>query len=161
MIIKKDLELTSEDVTRKVNGLIDGESYEAFRELEQLYDVLNETLGQLVTIKDKVEGKENSILNEAIQKQLNHIFDSVGITYNMYHEKATVRDVIPNIKREIIKRINEQMRDLSFSEKTIIERQSYLNELSHARLYRIREQLPYRNSEMEHGKFNIVKSRSK
>lgn len=159
MIIKKEIELTSEDITRKLNNLIDTESYEAFRELEQLYEGIQETLGQLVTVRDKVEGKENSELNQAIQKQLNHIFDNIGITYDMYCNKAVARDFIPNIKRKVIKDINEQMRALNFSEKTIIERQSYLNKLSRADLYNIKEQLPYRKSVMEHAKFNIANQR--
>lgn len=159
MIIKKEIELTSEDITRKLNNLIDTESYEAFRELEQLYEGIQETLGQLVTVRDKVEGKENSELNQAIQKQLNHIFDNIGITYDMYYNKAVARDFIPNIKRKVIKDINEQMRALNFSEKTIIERQSYLNKLSRADLYNIKEQLPYRKSVMEHTKFNIANQR--
>lgn len=160
MIIKKEIELTSEDITRKVNNLIDTESYEAFRELEQLYEGVKETLEQLVTVRDKVEDKENSELNQAIQKQLNHIFDNIGITYDMYYKKAVGRDFIPNIEREVIKDINEQMRALRFSEKTIIERQSYLNKLSYDSLYHIKEQLPYRNSVMEHAKFNVANQRS-
>lgn len=160
MIIKKEIELNSEDITRKLNYLIDTESYEAFRELEQIYEGLKGTLEQLVTVRDKVEDKENSELNQVIQKQLNHIFDSVGITYDMYYKKAVGRDFIPNIEREVIKDINKQMRALRFSEKTIIERQSYLNKLSYDSLYHIKEKLPSRNSVMEHAKFNIANQRN-
>ena len=159
MIIKKEIELNSEDITRKLNYLIDTESYEAFRELEQIYEGLKGTLEQLVTVRDKVEDKENSELKQVIQKQLNHIFDSVGITYDMYYKKAVGRDFIPNIEREVIKDINKQMRALRFSEKTIIERQSYLNKLSYDSLYDIKEKLPCRNSVMEHAKFNIANQR--
>ena len=159
MIIKKEIELNSEDITRKLNYLIDTESYEAFRELEQIYEGLKGTLEQLMTVRDKVEDKENSELNQVIQKELNHIFDSVGITYDMYYKKAVGRDFIPNIEREVIKDINKQMRALRFSEKTIIERQSYLNKLSYDSLYDIKEKLPCRNSVMEHAKFNIANQR--
>ena len=159
MIIKKEIELNSEDITRKLNYLIDTESYEAFRELEQIYEGLKGTLEQLMTVRDKVEDKENSELKQVIQKQLNHIFDSVGITYDMYYKKAVGRDFIPNIEREVIKDINKQMRALRFSEKTIIERQSYLNKLSYDSLYDIKEKLPCRNSVMEHAKFNIANQR--
>lgn len=155
MNINKELELNSEDITRRLNYLIDNGSYEAFRELEQLYEVIQGTLEQLVIVRDKVEDKENSELNQVIQKQLNHIFDNVFITYNMYHKKAVARDFIPNIEREVIKSINEQMRTLRFSEKEIIERQNYLNKLSYDCLYHIKEQLPYRNSVMERDKFNF------
>ena len=112
-----------------------------------------------MTVRDKVEDKETSELNQVIQKQLNHIFDSVGITYDMYYKKAVGRDFIPNIEREVIKDINKQMRALRFSEKTIIERQSYLNKLSYDSLYHIKEKLPSRNSVMEHAKFNIANQR--
>lgn len=160
MIIKKEIEITSEDITRKLNYLIDTENYEAFRELEQLYEGVKGTLEQLMIVKDKVEGKENSEINQVIQKQINHIFDSIGIAYDMYYKQAVARDFIPNIERKVIKDINEQMRALRFSENTIIERQSYLNKLSYDSLCRIKEQLPYRNSVMEHTKFNIANKRS-
>jgi len=154
MKIEKDIEISSEDITKNLNHFIETDlNYEAFRELEQLCDVIKGSLEKLYTVRVKVESKEDSLAKKEIQRKLDHIFEGVEIAYNMYHEKAVARDFIPDIERKVIKDINEQMRTLGFTEKTIVERQSYLNKLSFDSLDEIRADLPFRNTVMEHNRF--------
>ena len=154
MKIEKDVEVSSEDINKNLNHFIEADlNYEAFRELEQLCDVIKGTLENFYAVRVKVESRENSIVKKEIQRKLDHIFDEVYIAYNMYNEKAIARDFIPNIERKVIKDINEQMRTLGFTEKTIVERQGYLNKLSFESLDEIRANLPFRNTVMEHSEF--------
>lgn len=154
MKIEKDIMVSSEDITKNLNHYIEADlNYDAFRELEQLSDVIRGTLETLYTVRVKVESKENSVEKEEIQRKLDHIFDGVEIAYNMYYEKAVARDFIPDIERKVIKDINEQMRTQGFAEKAIVERQSYLNKLSFDSLDEIRANLPFKNTVMEHHRF--------
>src|SRR5699024_6930734 len=156
MEIKKAIALNSEDITSALNEYVDNENDEAFRELEQLYKLIEGTLEELDAVKRKIQNKASTVLNQELQRELTHIFDSVKRTYDMYHLKAVGKDFKPYIEKRVIHDINEKMRTLGFSEKTIISRQSVLNQLTFENLDEIRDNLPNRNTVMEHKLFKIT-----
>lgn len=88
MNIKKEINLTSEDLTKGIR--FHGESNaddEACEKINQLNDLLNDVMWDLIRTKEQTENNPKANSSIDIRKELDEVFNTVDSLSNIYNDR--------------------------------------------------------------------------